>query len=82
MFWENSFRFSHPCIHSWLKCCNWPIVVGNDSMDLELEKSKIDNEDMLVMLWGSSLRLSQAINRNLVKCCNWPIIVGNDSMDL
>jgi hypothetical protein len=82
MLWGSSLRFSHLSFRSWVKCYNWPIVVGNDSMDLQRDKSYIGNEERLPMLWGSSLRFSQSSNHSWVKCCNWTIVVGNDSMDL
>jgi len=82
MFWGSSLRFSHLTNHSWVKCYNWPIVVGNDSMDLQLDKSNIDNEEKFVMLWRRSLRFPHPTNHSLVKCYNWSIVVGNDSMHL
>jgi hypothetical protein len=44
MQWRSSLKFSHLCKHSLVKCCHWPIVAGNDSMDLQLDECKIDNE--------------------------------------
>jgi hypothetical protein len=51
MFWGSSLRFSHlPNLNS-VKCFNSTIIVGNDSMDLQSNKSNIYNEEMLPMVW-------------------------------
>jgi hypothetical protein len=76
MLWGSSLIFSHLANLNSVKCCNQPIVVGNDSMDFQPNKSKTDNEERLTMLWRSSLRFSQSFNHSWVKCCNWPIVVG------
>ncbi len=82
MLWGTSFKFSHPPNFSLVKCLKSPIVVGSDSMDLQSNKSNINNEEMFAMLWGSSLRFSHPPNFSLVKCLKSPIVVGSDSMDL
>jgi hypothetical protein len=51
-------------------------------MDLEKNKSNIDNEDMFPMIWTIYLRFLHPPNFNLVKCFNSPIVVNRDSMDL
>ncbi len=70
MLWGSSLRFSQPSNHRWVKCCNWQIVVGNDSMDLQLDKSNIDNENRLAMLLGSFYIFSHLANHSSIKCCN------------
>jgi hypothetical protein len=45
MLWGSSLKFAQSIYHSLVKWCNWPIVVGNDSMDLQKDKSNIDNEE-------------------------------------
>jgi hypothetical protein len=51
MLWGSSLRFPHFVKYSFDKCYNSPIVIGNDSMDIQPNKSNIDNEERLVMLW-------------------------------
>ncbi len=82
MVWRSSLRFSHPPNFNLVKCFKWPIAVGNDSMDLQSDKSNIDNDEMLPMVWGTSFRFSHPSNNNSVKCFKSPIVVGSDSMDL
>ncbi len=82
MVWRTALRFSHPCNDNFVKCFKSPIVVGSDSMDLQWDKSNIDNEEMLPMVWRTSLRFSHPCNDKLLKCLKSPIVVGTDSMDL
>ncbi len=56
MLWGSSLRFSQFVNRRLVKCCNWPIVVDNDSMELYTNKSNIHNEERLVTIWGNSLR--------------------------
>ncbi len=81
MVWGTSLTFSHPSNHNAVKYFKSPIVVGNDSMDLQLDKSNIDIEEMLPMVWATSLRISHASNDNWLKCFKSPILVRSDSID-
>ncbi len=58
MLWGSSERFSHVANNSLVKCWSWLIIVSNDWIDLQPNKSKTDNEDKLGMLWGRSLTFS------------------------
>ncbi len=82
MVWGTSLRFSHPCNDNFIKCFKSLIVVGSDSMDLQWDKSNIDNEEMPPMVWGTCLRFSHPCNNNFVKCFKSPIVGGSDWMDL
>ncbi len=64
MVWGSSLRFSHPPNNNLINCFNSPIIVGSDSMDLQLDKSNIDNEEMLPMVWGTFLRFSHYCYNN------------------
>ncbi len=64
MVWGSSLRFSHPCNNNSIKCFKSTIVVGSDWMDLQEDKSNIDNEEMLPMVSGISLRFSHPCNNN------------------
>jgi len=44
MQWGSFLKFSHLCKYSLVKCCHWLVVASNDSIDLQLDECKIDNE--------------------------------------
>ncbi len=50
MVLASSLRLSHPCKNNFVKCFKSPSVVGSDSMDLQSDKSNIDNEEMFPMV--------------------------------
>jgi hypothetical protein len=82
MVLRTSLKFWDHCNNNSVKCFKSPIVVDSDSMDLKLNKSNIDNEEMFPMVLGTSLRFWDHCNNNSVKCFKSPIVVDSDSMDL
>ncbi len=48
-FFFGFFRFSHLINRSSIKCHDSRIIVDNDSMELQPNKSSIDNENKLAM---------------------------------
>ncbi len=82
MVWGNSLRFSHHSNNNLIKCFNSPIVIGRDSMNLQLNKSNIDNENMLPMVWGSSLRFSHPCKNNSIKCFKSLIVATNPCVNI
>ncbi len=51
-------------------------------MDLQKDKSNVNNEEMLPMVSGRSLRFSHPLNINWAKCLKSLIIGDSDLMDL
>jgi hypothetical protein len=47
---RNSLRFPNLANNSFIKCFKSPIVVGTDFNELAINKSNIENEEMLPMV--------------------------------